>query len=473
MRIDRLTVQNFKGFAERELEFPRRLDAPPEEQGSFHLLIGDNGSGKTSTLDALAVALGLWHKAAPRSGWRNILQEEIRLEPQPSGDRVLFEPRLPTRITATGRIGATDGLSWTRTIREGGTRTTNAAAREAEAAIANLVQAAGAERAVLPVLAYYGAGRTWLPTNKRPGGRVSAKKSQRLDAYHHCLDTRIRDRDVNEWFLFEAVAAVNGQGAERPGVRAVKQAVLACIPGADGLRYDSDLKEIVLSIGGWQQPFYNLSAGQRMMLALVADIAIKAVTLNSHLLGPEGPGAQDPGVVLRHTAGVVLIDELDVHLHPTWQRRVIEDLRRTFPNLQFIATSHSAFVVQTLRPGELVPLQGQPVAEFGNLGIETIARGLMGVERPDVSPRYREMVGAAKHYLLTLDEAAKAPADKLADFQERLAAGIPPYADNPAFQALLELEREARLGKAMVQTQLDADENAAFVAGERNDDFEV
>jgi predicted ATP-binding protein involved in virulence len=170
---------------------------------------------------------------------------------------------------------------------------------------------------------------------------------------------------------------------------------------------------------------------------MVGDLAVKAVRLN---YGALGDGA------LTRTPGVVLIDEIDLHLHPTWQQVVLENLRTIFPNLQFIATTHSPFIVQTLRDGELVPLEGQSVPKTGNLGVETISRGLMNVTRPEVGPRYREMVEVAKNYLQTLDEAAKAPKDKLAEFEQRLAAGIEPFADNPAFQAFLELKHEAKLG---------------------------
>lgn len=341
MRIDRLEIENFKKFQKQS------FDLHPH----FTLLVGENGSGKTTVLDALAVALGLWHKAAPGSGWRNILSEEVRLEPMLAGDRVIFKAHLPTKISAVGVIGGRQ-VKWTRMVRDGGTRTTNANAQQAEIAITLAVAEAAIQNALLPVLAYYGAGRAWLPTNKRPAFRLSQRKPQQFDAYRKCLDTRIRDQDLNEWFLFEAAAA-NGHGEGRPGYRAVKQAVLNCIPEADSLRYDSDLKEIVLSIRGFEQPYYNLSAGQRMMLAMVADIAIKAVTLNSYLLGPDHPGASDPMHVLNQSPGVVLIDELDVHLHPRWQRRVATDLKRTFPGIQFICTSHSPQVIGEVLPEEV------------------------------------------------------------------------------------------------------------------------
>lgn len=409
MRIDRLTIENFKKFAITEKPF--------ELNRQFTLLVGDNGSGKTSILDALAVALGLWHKAAPGSGWRNILEEEIRLEPVPAGDRVHFKPQRPCRITAEGAIGAREGLSWTRMIREKGTRTTNAGAREAEAAITDLVKDAEAQKAPLPVLAYYGAGRAWLPTNKRPKSTLSQRKPQQFDAYRQCLDTRINDKDLNEWFLNEAAAA-NGHGEGRPGLRAVKQALLNCIPDADSVRWDADLKEIVLSIKGFEQPFYNLSAGQRMMLAMVADIAIKAVTLNSYWLGEGQPGAKDPMHVLTHSPGVVLIDELDVHLHPIWQRRVATDLKRTFQKMQFVCTSHSPQVIGEVRPDEVRLLKAgdmeKPAQSYGmdsNWIIEVL---MQGAERnATVKSRLEQIFALIDHK--DLDAAAKEVAELRAE----------------------------------------------------------
>jgi len=354
MKIDRIHIQNFKWFKDQSFELSPGLT----------LLIGNNGSGKTSVLDALAVALGIWHKAAPNSGWRPIFREEIRLEPSLEGDRVLFKTlHEATAITAFGSIGGRAGLKWTREIKARGAKTTNRNAKEAESAIAALVAAAEAHHDLLPVLAYYGAGRAWLPTNKRTARPLSSAKTQRFDAYNKCLEPRINDHYLNEWFLYETVAA-NGSGLGRPGFQAVKEAIKGCIPDADQVRYDADLKQIVLKIDGWEQPYYNLSAGQRMMLAMVADIAIKAVTLNSYLLGPDQPGASDAKAVLELSPGVVLIDELDVHLHPSWQRRVASDLQRIFPKIQFITTSHSPQVIGEIPRDNVLQLaatQGEQV----------------------------------------------------------------------------------------------------------------
>jgi predicted ATP-binding protein involved in virulence len=440
MRIDRLYIKNFKGFEERELTFGRPLNAPVDAKGSVHLVIGENGTGKTSVLDALAVALGVWHLGIGGQGARGIQKSEVRIAASGGNGRVNFDEQVPVKIDASGEIGGLP-LQWHREVRVLGGHTLRGGASEALEQIRTLAASAraGDEKVLLPLIAYYGAGRLWKEPNvSRKPRKTAAKKSVRFSVYKNCLDSRCRARDLNNWLLdYDWMSYQFGE--EDPEYSLVKKSILACLPGARNLRFAPTRGEVVVDFENRsEQPFSNLSDGQRNMLALVGDLAVKAVKLNHKQCGDK---------VLRQTSGVVLIDEIDLHLHPTWQRVVLENLRTTFPNLQFIATTHSPFVVQSLREDELVLLDGQPVPETGNLGIEAIAKGLMGVDHPEVSPRYEEMKQVAKDYLTTLEEAAVAPDERLAEFEKRLADGIAPYADNPAFQAFLEMERAAALGQ--------------------------
>ena len=235
------------------------------------------------------------------------------------------------------------------------------------------------------MIAYYGAGRAWLSHRERPESRsAAAGRARRWAAFYDCLNERIRIGDLGDWFHRETIAAVNRDGRFRPGFEVVRRAVLRCIPGADRMWFDGDRSEIVLSIEGQAQPFSNLSAGQRMMLVLVADIAIKAVTQNNYLV-PEDVPASANGAwpeVLAQTNGVVLIDELDVHLHPRWQRRVATDLKSTFPRIQFVCTSHSPQVIGEMVPEEIRMLdeparRTRPDQSFG-LDSNAILEDVMG-----------------------------------------------------------------------------------------------
>ncbi len=318
---------------------------------------------------------------------RGIYASEIRLESSPRGDRELFSEAIgDVSVRATGQIADRDNLVWERRIRQGKRKVTNSGAKEALAVIAAAYGSATREdRVLLPVIAYYGAGRAWLAHRERPRSGFAANgPARRWAAFYDCLNERIRIADLGDWFHREAIAAVNRGGRFRPGFEVVRQAVLRCVPDADRMWFDGDRGEIALSIEGRAQPFSNLSAGQRMMLALVADIAIKAVTQNNHLV-PEDARAAFNGAlpaVLAQTPGVVLIDELDVHLHPRWQRRVASDLKSTFPAIQFVCTSHSPQVIGEVLPEEIrmlddAALGRSPDQSYG-LDSNAILEDLMG-----------------------------------------------------------------------------------------------
>ena len=439
MRVNRLRIENFKLFADHTLEL----------HPQFTLLVGDNGAGKTTVLDALAVAAGIWLVRPPDSmlatSGRNILPNEIRLAVKGGGDRPQFVECKPVSITAAGEI-AGQPVEWRRGIRTYGSRTTNADAASALRIIDNhYSQEGSAGSAPSPVIAYYGAGRAWLPSRTRSSPRLRARRpARRWEAFYDCFVERIRLSDLRIWFRREAIASANRAGRWRPAYEVVRHAIVHCVPQADDLWYDGDRDEIVLSVEGQAQPFTNLSAGQRMMVALVADVATKVVMQNSHLVSDVRPNGRDVPPVLQQTPGLVLIDEIDVHLHPKWQRQVVRDLKETFPRIQFVCTSHSPFVIQSLDEGELRTLLpgGPRLVEYANRSIEDIAEEIQEVDVPQQSLKAQELARVTERYFSSLREAATEAEQRQAEAAYRSV--VERYSANPGLSAILKLEALAR-----------------------------
>ncbi|WP_394166057.1 AAA family ATPase [Neptunomonas phycophila] len=430
MKLNSLKLKNFRCYEERSFEF----------HPNVNLVVGHNAAGKTALLDAIAVATATWFIGFKKKNLdgKAISPSDATLKYSEHGEDASFVESWPVVVSATGYVNERL-VSWERSK---ASPTGNTRYGQATELIdqAKLCDSSLDSETDLPLIGYYGTMRLWQDprASKAKISLEKGNKPSRLDGYKHSVDPRIAVREMVNWFAKQEWRAFQ-QGKEPVMLKIVRDAVLTCIDGATSLRFDANREELLLSIGDNQpQPFSILSDGQRCVLALVADIAQKAALLNPHL-GEE---------VLQRTSGIVLVDELDLHLHPFWQRKVIENLRITFPEIQFIFTSHSPFLIQSLREGEeLLMLEGHPTAELGNKTIEDIAVGIMRAGDSNVSNRYMEMKAVAMRYLEKLETAPAVPEDKLEDFKQRLAHALAPYADNPAYQAFLEMQRIAKLGE--------------------------
>ncbi len=181
-------------------------------------------------------------------------------------------------------------------------------------------------------------------------------------------------------------------------LKAARRAILSCVPGASRLEFDLLRDDLMLRFAERSLPFSYLSDGYRNMLAMAADIAVRCVTLNPHLKGKSSA----------KTPGVVLIDEIDLHLHPRWQRRVVDDLLRTFPKIQFFGTTHSPFVIQSLPPiagVQLLNLDGEHAEDFTKQSVEDTTEEVPGVELPEPSSRWIQL----NHSGRRSDQEADAP----------------------------------------------------------------
>ena len=138
------------------------------------------------------------------------------------------------------------------------------------------------------------------------------------------------------------------------------------------------------------------------------------------------------------TPGIVVIDELDLSLHPTWQRRIVDILKELFPKVQFICATHSPFIIQSLEPGELITLDSILDEEYSGQSIEDIAEDVMNVKIAQYSEKKVEMYEAAEKYFKALKNAASN--EDIEELKDRLDTLSARYSDNPAYNAWMQLK---------------------------------
>ena len=294
------------------------------------LLFAENGGGKTALLSAIAMGLAVFQTGAPRH-----LKLDSRRDPtvrtlDEKGGR---EPVGPCKLAWTASVGDSDSVTWSATAYPASGRTTTQRQPIHEAL--ERLRVPG-ER--WPLFAWYGVDRLKRHAN---GRRKVERVVDRWEAYDSALDPNLDEAPLLRWLQDEMLGDVvrRQQGEpERFFHAAVMEAAVQATPRVINAWYDPVAQGPVVRFDdGHVAPWSELSDGYHVYIALVADIARRAVMLN------EFDGAEAPARV----EGTVLIDELDLHLHPRWQRVALGGLRRAFPRLQLVVTTHSPQVLSS------------------------------------------------------------------------------------------------------------------------------
>lgn len=429
MKIKKLKLCNFRCFKEYELELDDR----------FTLLIGDNGSGKTAILDGLSVAVGAFLLEIPgirSTDKRHISRDDIRYEELTMGQTVIKETEDVT-ITLVSAIGVINNetIVW---MRHKGITKSRRYAKDITSLVKRLTDEKTNPNTFFPIIAYYSTGRLWKQL-KATEKKIKSPSS-RFEGYQDCLNPASDQKRFFSWFKTQELSALQ-KGEPRYVLEAVRKAIVSMIPDAQKVWWDMDWDELRIEASVQNKlqtiPFHLLSDGYRNMIGMVADIAYRMATLNP----------QSETRVIEETEGIVLIDEIDLHLHPKWQRIVIERLLKTFPKVQFVASTHSPFIIQSLRQGKLIRLDDDTKIEYHDLSIEDIAENVQGVELPQKSQRYRDMMVAAEAYYKKLHECNNESDAELIKLRADLDELIMPFSDDPAFVAQLKFVRDTALAE--------------------------
>jgi predicted ATP-binding protein involved in virulence len=431
MKINRVKLRNYKKFDEAEFQF----------HPDFTVLIGDNATGKTSILNALATLLSTYLlRADVFAGRWSVKKDEARLLITEKNGLLNFEPQKEVFLEAEGFRGGRS-FFWKRRIKDRGGDATELIEMSSE----DFMRVSKGDDVDLPVLLYYGSSQLRdIHSTVKTG-----KPGSRLTGYRNCLDCKSDNALFESWFKTLELTVLQ-KNKSIPALDVVRNTVMACIPNAKRFFFDVEHDQLMIEFKDLGHcPFNNLSDGYRIMVAMVADIAHRASRLNPHF------GAD----AAQKASGVVLIDEIDLHLHPKWQRRVVGDLKKVFPGIQFIATTHSPFIIQSMDSGEIIdlnqptsaniPSDGRvvalpaPVFSYSHHPIEDIVEDVMGIELPQRSRRYQEMYAPAKEYYALLEDGVVADAEKKEAIKQKLDELSAPFSEYVAYHAFLEMKREA------------------------------
>ena len=229
----------------------------------------------------------------------------------------------------------------------------------------------------LPIIAFYGTERA--VSDRLPFRRGFGKSFPRFTALEGALSARANFRDFAEWFYAWENEELREQKERRDfdyrlkELDAVRRAITSMVPGASKLHIKHRPLRIMLSFkpdAGEAETLSleQLSGGYRIVLAVAGDLARRMAHGNPHLSDPLASEA------------IVLIDEIELHLHPSWQQRILADLTRTFSNAQFIVSTHSPQVLTTVKPEHVVELR----RERGGIVAEPASAPTYGAEAGDV-----------------------------------------------------------------------------------------
>jgi predicted ATP-binding protein involved in virulence len=318
MRITKLDIFNYRGISHVQLT----------PASGMNVFIGENGAGKSSILDAAAIALS-WYTSRSininANGW-GIGESDIR-----NGER---EARISIEIEIGGRV-----VAWTiYGYRKGPGERKKGDYAQLNTFLDEAGQRFERGQSSIPLVAYYPTTRAFVDVPERI--RTKHMFTVQTAAYEGSLAVGADFRNFFEWYKDqedlenELLARPDEIGAyAQSRLREVRRAIEA-FTGFHDLRIKRRPSvRMLLKQGDADIEVSQLSDGEQIYLALVGDIARRAAI--AHPIG-------DP---LTEIDGIVLIDEVELHLHPRWQREVLPRLTQVFPNLQFIVTTHSPQVV--------------------------------------------------------------------------------------------------------------------------------
>ena len=328
MKIQSIDIAGFRGISDLSLDFSEGIN----------VLAGINGVGKSAVLDCTAILLSrLIGRIRSSAGTGRFFSES-------DINNDVRETRNSIEVHFQGKT-----VQWSVTKgRKGRRKQSITGLEELRTHVGSLhSELEEDESLTLPLAVYYPVNRAVLDIPLRIRTR---HRFDRLTAYDQALSESWRNfRIFFEWFR-QREDLENERRLEKPRfrdhqLRAVRTATEFMLPGFRNLKVRRSPLRMVIEKEGEELLVDQLSDGEKCALAMVGDLARRMAIANPHL--------EEPLVA----EAVVLIDEIDLHLHPAWQRTLPSTLEKTFPNSQFLLSTHSPAILGHLDPNSIWMLE--------------------------------------------------------------------------------------------------------------------
>ncbi len=344
MYLSNIHVENFKGIKDANFSFERAVN----------LIIGNNGTGKTSVLEAVAVALGGFLSGIDGVNTIHFSKDEIRRENQLTGtgsNNIVYKTPISVSACLEINIGDKDKPKncLFQFVRQKKSIKSARSTVEPRDICKAAKEMADNRNTVLPVISYQSFSRVSNQKKDKWENPFSDDYS-RVVGYMDCLEEAANDKMLSNWCKrMEQISWQQGETIlEYEIVKKTVSRFMQLMQEDERIHifYDKRTEELLYSNTEEVLPIRLLSSGFRNLLGMVFDIAYRMAVLNPDLLEE----------ITEKTPGIVLIDEIDMHLHPKWQWKVVDALKNIFPLVQFIATTHSPIIVASCKEENLIML---------------------------------------------------------------------------------------------------------------------
>ena len=350
MKLDKITIENFRCFESLTVGF----------EEDVNVIVGINGSGKTALLDALKLALsniefpfvipGYPYSSRGKSNqYREECTSAVSINDLhvSSKNPDIREAKILQLAVSFNNL--THPVSWQQIFMPTMAGGMSCEIQNTSDSAGNLSLSRESMQEILPLFAYYHAKRRFSET---PGtDELFHFKIDPATAFSNALEAGADYRAMCQWFYIRENAELRELRErivhkeidfEYPDLRAVRNVLRRVIENVEKVYFDQStpprLKVDVNNNGKLEcLALDQMSDGYRNLIAMVMDFARRLVCANPQVKSP-----------LEETPGILLIDEIELHLHPKWQQTIIPNLRKAFPNTQLIVTTHSPQVLTTV-----------------------------------------------------------------------------------------------------------------------------